>query len=279
MGKYIDLSGQKFGRLTVLQRDNEQKGVKWICQCECGNIITTNTDSLKAGKKRSCGCMIDDWRKSKHSDIIGNRYGRLVVIGEAENKGRRVMLKCRCDCGKEIITRKDGLVSGHTKSCGCANEEWMHSGKMNRKHGLTNDRAYWVWAKVRSRCYNANSREYPNYGGRGIKMCDEWQDAEKFIKWCYENGYDATVPKGVCTLERIDVNGNYEPSNCCFKTNLEQQNNRRNNIFVEYNGRKQTIAEWSRELNIPYTTLLVGITKYHKPIEYYVNDYVPRKRN
>jgi hypothetical protein len=276
MGKYIDLTGQKFDRLTVIERDKTQKDVKWICRCDCGNLIVAKTDVLKAGKKRSCGCLLDEWRSSKHHDIIGNRYGKVVVIGEAENKGRRLMYKCQCDCGNIFETRKDGLLSGHTTSCGCSGKEWRHSGQLNRKHGLYEDRAYWLWAKVRARCYNPNAHEYPNYGGRGIKMCDEWQDAENFVKWCYENGYDSSAPKGVCTLERIDVNGNYEPSNCCFKTNLEQQNNRRNNVFAEYKGKRQTIAQWSRELNIPYTTLYKKVVLSEMSIEQFLNDYVPR---
>ena len=93
--------------------------------------------------------------------------------------------------------RKDGLINGHSKSCGCVNEKWMHSGQINRKHGLSNDRVYWVWTKVKARCYNPNCREYKNYGGRGIKMCDEWLDPKKFIEWAYANGYDKDAPTGV----------------------------------------------------------------------------------
>lgn len=219
-----------------------------------------------------------EWLENKRKANEGKRYGNVTVLKYSRTTDKTYYI-CRCElCGKEFETRLDGVKNGHTNSCGCASEKWMHSGKLNRKHGLYKDRAYWVWTKVKARCYNPNAREYPNYGGRGIKMCDDWLNADNFIKWAYEHGYDKDAPKGVCTLDRVDVDGDYEPSNCRFITNLKQQNNRRNNIFVEYNGKRGTIAEWSRELNIPYTTLLAGITKYGKPIEYYINSYIPRER-
>lgn len=218
------------------------------------------------------------WLEERRKQYDGKVYGNITVIGYSHTVGKHTYFQCKCGlCGNVFTTRIDGVKNGHTNSCGCATEEWMHSGKLNRKHGLTNDRAYWVWAKVKSRCYNPNCREYKNYGGRGIKMCDEWLDPEKFIKWCYESGYDATAPKGQCTLDRKDVNGNYEPSNCTWITNQEQRNNRRNNVVVEYNGVKHTATEWARILNIPPTTMLAGLHN-GKTIEYYLNDYVPRKK-
>lgn len=219
------------------------------------------------------------WLEEKRKSWEGKQYGNVQIIRYSHTVGTRQFYLCKCLlCGREFETRKDGVVNGHTQSCGCTRDEWMHSGKINRKHGLTNDRAYWVWTKVKARCYNPNSREYKNYGGRGIKMCDEWLDPEKFIKWAYATGYDNTAPKGQCTLDRIDCDGNYEPSNCRWITNLEQQNNRRNNHRYEYNGETHTVAEWSRILNIPYPTMNRGLVHGGKSIEYFINDYVPRKR-
>lgn len=221
----------------------------------------------------------EQWLESKRKQNEGKRYGNVTVLKYSQTIGKHSYYICKCGlCGKEFETRIDGVKTGHTNSCGCANEEWMHSGKMNRKHGLTNDRAYWVWAKVKARCYNPKCREYKNYGARGIKMCEEWLDPEKFIKWCYESGYDSKAPKGVCTLDRKDVNKDYEPSNCRWITNLEQQNNRRYHITAEYEGKIQTASQWARELNIPYTTMLQGL-KNGKTIYYFKNEYVPRKRN
>lgn len=219
-----------------------------------------------------------DWLDEKRRSNCGKEYDGIRVISYSHTEGKHSYYLCEClHCGKQFTTRIDGVKSGHTTSCGCQNEEWMHSGQMNRKHGMSNDRAYWVWAKIKSRCYNPKSHEYPNYGGRGIRMCDEWLDAEAFVTWAYASGYDKDAPKGECTLDRIDVNGDYEPSNCRWITNLEQQNNRRYHVTTEYNGRRYTAAELARELKIPYTTMLQAI-KTGKSVQEFLNDYAPRGR-
>lgn len=220
----------------------------------------------------------EDWLREKRNAIVGKRYGRLVVLEYAYTIGKHSYYRCKCDCGNVVETRRDGLVNGHTQSCGCANQEWMHSGKMNRKHGLTNDRAYWVWAKIKSRCYNPNSREYKNYGARGIVMCDEWLSPQVFIEWCYANGYDANAPKGECTLDRIDTDGNYEPSNCRWITNKEQQNNRRDNRVYEHLGIKHTVAEWSEIYHVTYSVMHHWLVDREKTIAQFETDYTPRKR-
>jgi hypothetical protein len=224
---------------------------------------------------------IEEWREERKHEFEGRQFGNVSVMRYSHNAGKRVYYLCKCLlCGKEFTTRKDGLKSGHTTSCGCVREKWMHSGQINRKHGLVNDRAYWVWTKVKARCYNPKCREYHNYGGRGIKMCPEWRDdPAAFIKWAYESGYDNTAPKGQCTLDRIDCDGDYEPSNCCWRTNLEQQNNKRCNRVFEYQGERHTIAEWSRKLKISYPSMYDGLVRRERTIAYYINDYVPRKRN
>lgn len=220
----------------------------------------------------------EEWLQQKRNSLNGKRFGMLTVLGYSHTIGKHSYYSVKCDCGKEFTTRRDGLINGHTSSCGCVRDEWSHSGQLNKKHGLYEDRAYWVWAKVKARCYNKNCREYHNYGGRGIKMCDEWLDPEKFVKWAYATGYDANAPKGQCTLDRIDVNKDYEPDNCRWITNQKQQNNRRDNRKATYMGETLTVAEWSRKLDIPYNTLSMGLREYGKDISYYINDYVPRNR-
>lgn len=113
-------------------------------------------------------------------------------------------------------------------------------------------RLYRIFDHMKQRCYNKNNNRYKHYGGRGIVVCDEWNsDFDVFYNWAYENGYDDTL-----TIDRIDVNGNYEPSNCRWITNLEQQNNKRNNVLLTYNGKTQTMAQWARELNINRYTVI-----------------------
>lgn len=224
---------------------------------------------------------VEEWREERKHECDGKQYGNVYVIGYSHNVGKHTYLSCKCLlCGKEFTTRKDGVKNGHTTSCGCVREEWMHSGRLNRKHGLVNDRAYWVWTKVKARCYNPNCREYKNYGGRGIEMCPEWkEDPASFIKWAYSTGYDNTAPKGECTLDRIDCNGNYEPSNCTWKNNQEQQNNKRCNHFFEYLGERHTVADWARKMNVTYSVLYNWLLNKGRTIEEFYSDYVPRKRN
>lgn len=215
--------------------------------------------------------------KKDANDIVGHIYGNVTVLSFNRREKNNWYYNCRCNlCGREFITRKYSLTSGHTKSCGCVRTKWMQSGNINKKHGLYEDRAYWVWAKVKSRCYNPKCREYKNYGGRGIKMCDEWLDPKNFVEWAYANGYDKDAPKGQCTLDRIDVNKDYEPSNCRFITNQEQQNNRRDCKKFEYNGEIHTMAEWARIFGIPYNTMR-QILESGKSLDYINNGYKPRK--
>lgn len=119
------------------------------------------------------------------------------------------------------------------------------------------DRLYSIWNGVKTRCYNSNHVHYSDYGGRGIAMCHEWKDDFKtFQDWAFKNGYSEEL-----TLDRIEPNGNYEPSNCRWTTRKEQQNNRRNNIIITYNGKTQTLAQWADEVGINYHKLLIRISR------------------
>lgn len=127
-----------------------------------------------------------------------------------------------------------------------------------RTHGDTGTRLHRTWQNMKARCYRKSAREYENYGGRGIKVCDEWKSSyEAFKEWSINNGYTDEL-----TIDRIDVNGNYEPSNCRWITNKEQQNNRRDNVIYEFNGETKTLAQWSEYLGICYKTLQKRIQQW-----------------
>lgn len=130
--------------------------------------------------------------------------------------------------------------------------QWKNNGERRRKnaerlkiHGLANKRLFSTWQDMKRRCYKPYDIEYLNYGGRGITVCPEWQEFKPFYDWAISNGYDENAPRGQCTLERIDNNGNYEPSNCRWATMKEQQNNRRNNRLLTLNGETKTLQQWA----------------------------------
>lgn len=155
-------------------------------------------------------------------NLIGKRFGDLVVIAESpERKNSQKCWICQCDCGNTTPPILSGnLRAGHTTSCGCR----------KTKHGKYKSRLYSVWHGMKKRCYCKTDKAYCNYGGRGISVCEEWKnDYLSFEKWAFRNGYDENAKQGECTLDRIDVNGNYEPTNCRWVSMKVQQNNRRNN--------------------------------------------------
>lgn len=150
-------------------------------------------------------------------DLIGQKFGRLTVINRAENyvppskKKKVARWECQCECGNEVIVRGDALRSGLIKSCGCFKKDFAYGlGKGCATHKQTKTRLYNIWGKMKSRCYKTSNNRYKNYGGRGITVCDEWKDDfPAFYEWAMANGYADNL-----SIDRIDNNGNYCPSNC-----------------------------------------------------------------
>jgi hypothetical protein len=165
-----------------------------------------------------------------------------------------------------VTINGNSLTRGLTKSCGCIHKEVMS--KVHKTHGGSQERLYGIWLHMKNRCYLKSDEYYNHYGGRGISVCEEWKnDYSKFRAWSYSNGYDENAKKYDCTLDRIDVNGNYEPNNCRWANQTVQSNNRRNNHKITINGETHTIAEWTRikgfkQKDIIYHRLRRGWSEY-----------------
>lgn len=200
-------------------------------------------------------------------NILGCKYGRLLVIKRAKNnKYGDAMWFCKCDCGNEVITLGYCLRSGHSRSCGCiqkevaskmGNETWSerfgHKPVWNKslKYATEIEKIIRkVYFAMKSRCYNKNNNEYNRYGGRGIKICDEWLNAQNFLNWSLNSGYK----KGL-TIDRIDNDGDYSPDNCRWVTRAEQnRNTSRVHIVVDGSGNRYTCAEISRLIGVSSST-------------------------
>lgn len=189
----------------------------------------------------------------KKVNLTGRRFGRLTVLSEAERHGGRVAWACLCDCGAETVSITCNLTTGHTTSCGCALQDVRASRFVT--HGLSGTAEHSVWKGMLRRCENPNEPAYPNYGGRGIKVCERWKSFENFRADMGER------PDGM-TIERNDVNGDYEPGNCRWATMREQQGNRRNTIRVAIGDRVQPLKLWCEELGVAYKKVHLRLNRY-----------------
>lgn len=191
-------------------------------------------------------------------DLRGRRFGLLKVVSRNRKKTGGEYWDCRCKCGNTKTVLASNLLTLKTQSCGCLQKQ--RASEATRTHGESKTRLYGIWKGMRNRCYNPNVRSYKDYGGRGIVVCQEWQEYEGFRKWALENGYDDTL-----TIERKNCDGNYEPTNCEWIPLPEQGKNTRKNRYIEYDGKRMTLTEWSRYLgggpNLVTTRLQRGWTE------------------
>lgn len=195
----------------------------------------------------------------------GERFGKLTVItldhiqkyvSPSGQKHNHEHYLCKCSCGGDSVVRKNNLLSGYIQSCGCLLGRII-------KHGLKGTRMYGIYAGMKDRCLNSNNKNYHNYGGRGINICDQWKnDIKAFYDWSMVNGY-----RNDLSIDRIDNDKGYSPRNCRWATPKEQMRNTRKNSIVKYKGKTRCLAEWSDILTMKPSTLYNRINKYNWSID------------
>lgn len=181
-------------------------------------------------------------------DLTGQKFGRLTVIRFDHSQNGRKYYLCQCDCGNSKTVSSHSLKSGNTKSCGCLHKEILvQRNKDNRIHHPESERLLRIWRAMLHRCYKETDEHYDYYGGRGIKVCDDWHDFENFQNWALANGYTDDL-----TIDRVDGDKDYCPENCSWTTMTVQNNHKSDTKWLTYKGKTQSLSDWCRELGLDY---------------------------
>lgn len=244
MAKLKDITGQRFGRLVAVKPHRDSNGNwKWECKCDCGNTTYVSSGLLKSGNTKSCGCLHREMLLERRmEDLTGQRFGKLQVIRYVKREGENVW-ECKCDCGNTTFVNGYKLKTGHTSSCGCKNRKYNGESKTD---------LYMHYKLMKSRCH-PRCHNHKIYYDKGVTVCDEWDCKDGYLnfrEWSLQNGY-----KEGLSLDRIDNDGIYEPSNCRWVTMKDQGNNRSTNVFIEYNGEVKTLKQWSEYFGLNYSTV------------------------
>lgn len=256
--RILDLTGQTFGKLTVLRLAFTQKRqAYWLCRCECGKETAVRRTNLLNGNTKSCGSHEvrvpaklrekNGETRPRFRDLTGQRFGKLTVTGRAPTAGRRTCWWCQCDCGSKIKSVwAEKLMAGKTASCGCHRAE--STGNRRRTHGQTGTRDYRIWHNMMRRCQDPNNPAYPRYGGRGIKVASEFQTFEGLLAYM--------GPSNGLTLDRIDNDGDYAPGNVRWASRTTQARNQRSNRQITFDGKTQPLSAWAEDLGISGSSLM-----------------------
>jgi|ERR1700748_130697 len=194
-------------------------------------------------------------------NLIGQRFGRLIVIEFIGRRKGHSIFKCQCDCDGFTETTSNNLRRGHTLSCGCLSNEVLIERSIT--HGLSHHPLYNIWVGMRNRCYYHKHNRSKIYAGKGIIVCEEWKnDFKAFYDWAIANGWQQGL-----TIDRMENSGNYTPKNCRFRTPQQQSRNRTTNVNLTYKGQTMILIEWAEKYNICYGTLRKRVKNGWNPHE------------
>jgi len=267
MPKKLNLVGLRVGRITVVERigsvrHNGRSNVTWQCICDCGMAVILTSNTLRHGGTRSCGCLKRENAahlakmhplQSTARDLTGQKFGLLTAQSPTKERRRKsVVWDCLCSCGNRHLVAATGLLTGDTKSCGCT------KGVASITHGATRHgewtREYTVWAAMLQRCSNPNNTAFDRYGGRGITVCDRWKSFENFFS-------DMGPRPANMSIDRIDNNKGYEPNNCRWATETEQQRNKTSSRLLTWDGQTLCVSEWAELLGVPSRRIISRLAR------------------
>lgn len=266
----LDIVGEKYNTLTVISRNKElskPNATYWNCVCDCGAQVTISNSNLRHKKKPSHrGCPLKE-PPYNFIDLTNKKFGRLLVVEQygRDAKGK-IQWKCKCDCGGEKIATSVSLSGGRIASCGCLLAEQRKKPKRTT-HNMSKTDIYKKYRSMLNRC-SPEYHAHKDYYDRGINVCTEWigeHGFEHFREWSYENGYDASKCWTEMTLDRIDNSKGYSPQNCRWTTEKEQQNNKSTNVYIEWNGKRMTLKQWSEKCGLNYGTLKSRLKRGWRP--------------
>jgi hypothetical protein len=246
------MTGQKFGKWTVLHRTEEvstDKRTYWICECGgCGRKFRVDGHNLRSGSTtqcRYCGYASIRGRKDAvRPNLVGKRFNMLTVLSRADNIGSHPAWRVKCErCGTEKVIREQAITSLRTKSCGCYQKQGQI--EAHTKHGMARSREYGIWRSMRKRCQDPKHPSYEGYGGRGIRVCERWD--KSFADFIADVG---RAPSKHHQLHRKENNGNYEPNNWEWSTRTDNMRNRRNTRYIEVAGKKLPLITFCESIGI-----------------------------
>jgi len=240
--------GERIGGLTFLSISNpivnggiKRKAANFLCSC--GTAFICRIDQVNTKNTTSCGCH----RLKRLKEVmeitykVGEKINGITYLGDDGFKGKTRKAKFECPfCKKTFSSAISGVKSGHAKSCGCFKVSKLK--ELYTTHKLCNTKEYRTWAHIKDRCYNRNSDAYPDYGARGIIVSKRWRDS--FVDFLEDMGQ---APSKKHSIERVNVNGNYCKSNCVWATTKQQNRNRRNTVYLTYNGITKPLVDWIEE--------------------------------
>lgn len=247
MAQFKDISGQRFGLLTVKKFvEMSRQGSVWLCVCDCGNEVKIGIGAIQSGNTKSCGCLrLRRVTEALLKDLTGSQFGDWFVIGRDENKNKQhTYWLCRCSCGAVVSVEGKSLRRGDTQKCKvCAGKDLTKARRPFEKALRI------VLGGIKNRCRCRGNTSYRNYGGRGIALCDEWNDFESFYEWAIKSGYQPNL-----TVERVCNDLGYSPGNCRWATFSEQNRNKRSNKIITIDGEAKTLSDWLAEYHRPTAT-------------------------